>query len=394
MDRTVVHMDLDSFFVSVSTLMNPALKGKPVIIGGSSDRGVVASCSYEARKFGIHSAMPVKLARRLCPDLIAVRGDYEEYTRYSNIVTDIISEKVPLYEKSSIDEFYVDLSGMERFFGSYLLATELRQKITKETGLPISFGLSKNKTVSKVATGEAKPNGQMKIDPGTEKIFLAPLHINKIPMIGEKTSALLRSMGVEKVRTLQQMPVELLQHVLGENGISIWRKANGIDTTPVVPYSERKSISTEETFDSDTIDVSKLKGIMVKMTEKIAFQMRNEDKLTSCVTVKLRYSDFDTHTMQARIAYSSCDHILIARVKELFEKLYTRRMLVRLIGVRFSHLVQGGHQVNMFEDSEEMIKLYQAMDRMRKRFGKDKVERAVGGDFHMREFNPFNGIRK
>ena len=394
MDHTIVHMDLDSFFVSVSTLMNPSLKGKPVIIGGTSDRGVVASCSYEARKFGIHSAMPVKLARRLCPDLIAVRGDYEEYTKYSDIVTEIIKEKVPLYEKSSIDEFYIDLTGMERFFGSYKLATELRHRITKETGLPISFGLSKNKTVSKVATGEAKPNGQMKIDFGNEKSFLAPLHVNKIPMIGEKTSALLRSMGVEKVYTLQQMPVELLHHVLGENGTSIWRKANGIDTTPVIPYSERKSISTEETFDSDTIDVNKLKGILVKMTEKIAFQMRSDEQLTSCITVKLRYSDFDTHTMQARIAYTSCDHTLIDRVKELFEKLYNRRMLVRLIGVRFSHLVYGGHQVNMFEDSEEMIKLYQAMDRMRKRFGKDTIERAVGGDFKMREFNPFNGIRK
>ena len=394
MDRTVVHMDLDSFFVSVSTLMNPSLKGKPVVIGGSSDRGVVASCSYEARRFGIHSAVPMKIARRLCPELKVVRGDYEEYTKYSNTVTEIISEKVPLYEKSSIDEFYIDLTGMERFFGSYKLATELRQRITRETGLPISFGLSKNKTVSKVATGEAKPNGQMKIEFGTEKPFLAPLSVSKIPMIGEKTSQLLRSMGVEKVHTLQQMPVELLQHVLGENGTSIWCKANGIDNSPVEPYSERKSISTEETFDSDTIDVTKLKGILVKMTEKIAFQMRTEEKLTSCVTVKVRYSDFDTHTMQARIAYTSCDHSLIARVKELFEKLYSRRMLVRLIGVRFSHLVHGGHQVNMFEDSEEMIKLYQAMDRMRKRFGKDKIERAVAEEYHMKMFNPFNGIAR
>lgn len=392
--RTVVHMDLDSFFVSVSTLLNPELKNKPVVIGANSDRGVVASCSYEARKFGIHSAMPMKLAKRLCPELTIVRGDYEDYTKYSDIVTEIIGGEVPLYEKSSIDEFYIDLTGMDRFFGCYKLASELRQKITRETGLPISFGLSQNKTVSKVATGEAKPNGQMKIDYGNEKPFLAPLHVRKIPMIGEKTSQLLSSMGVEKVQTLQQMPIELLQHVLGENGSSIWRKANGIDNSPVEAYSERKSISTEETFDSDTIDVHKLKGILVKMTEKIAFQMRNEEKLTSCITVKVRYSDFDTHTMQARIPYSSCDHTLIARVKELFEKLYNRRMLVRLIGVRFSHLVHGGHQVNMFEDSEEMIKLYQAMDRMRKRFGDDKVERAIAAEYQMRDFNPFNGITR
>jgi DNA polymerase-4 len=336
----------------------------------------------------------MKLARRLCPELVVVRGDYEDYTKYSDTVTEIIAEKVPLYEKSSIDEFYIDLTGMERFFGSYKLATELRHTITKETGLPISFGLSKNKTVSKVATGEAKPNGQLKIDFGTEKEFLAPLLVNKIPMIGEKTAQLLRSMGVDRVRTLQQMPIELLQNVLGENGSTIWRKANGIDHTPVIPYSERKSISTEETFDMDTIDIHKLKGILVKMTEKIAFQMRDEQKLTSCVTVKVRYSDFDTHTMQARIPYTSCDHTLIARVKELFDKLYNRRMLVRLVGVRFSHLVHGAHQVNMFEDSEELIRLYQAMDRMRRRFGDDKVERAIGGEYEMRDFNPFNGIKK
>ncbi|HEY6159920.1 MAG TPA: DNA polymerase IV, partial [Bacteroidia bacterium] len=320
--------------------------------------------------------------------------DYEDYTKYSDMVTEIISEKVPLYEKSSIDEFYIDLTGMDRFFGTYKFASELRQKIMKETRLPISFGLSRNKTVSKVATGEAKPNGQMKIDFGTEKNFLAPLHVRKIPMIGEKTAQLLYTMGVEKVLTLQQMPPELLQHVLGENGLSIWKKANGIDNTPVVPYSERKSISTEETFDSDTIDISKLKAILVKMTEKIAFQMRTEQKLTSCVTVKVRYSDFDTHTMQARIAYTACDHTLIARVKELFDKLYNRRLLVRLVGVRFSHLVHGAHQVDMFEDSEEMIKLYQAMDRMRRRFGDDKIERAIGAEYEMREFNPFNGIKK
>jgi DNA polymerase-4 len=257
--RTIVHMDLDTFFVSVSRLQNSALEGKPVLVGGMGDRGVVASCSYEARAYGVHSAMPMKLARRLCPDAIVVRGDFEDYTYYSNTVTNIIKESVPLYEKTSIDEFYIDMSGMDRFFGCYSLASDLRQKIKKETGLPISFGLSGNKTVSKIATGEAKPNGQKKIDFGTEKQFLAPLRIDKIPMIGEKTAHLLHTMGVQKVRTLQEMPVELLQHVLGENGIVIWKKANGIDNSPVEPYSERKSISSEETFSQDTIDVSQLR---------------------------------------------------------------------------------------------------------------------------------------
>lgn len=393
-NRTIVHMDMDSFFVSVSVLHKPALRGKPVLVGGSSDRGVVAACSYEARSYGIHSAMPMKTARRLCPEAIIIRGDYEEYSKFSEIVTEIIREKVPLYEKSSIDEFYIDLTGMDRFFGCYKFASELRQKIIKETLLPISLGFSKNKTVSKVATGEAKPNGQKKIEFGLEKNFLAPLSVNKIPMIGEKTYHLLRSMGVEKVCTLQEMPSELLQMVLGENGLNIWKKANGIDNSPVVPYHERKSISSEETFDTDTIDVAKLNSIIVTMTEKLAFQLRTENKLTACVTIKIRYSDFNTHTMQTRIPYTSCDHTLIARAKELFGKLFNRRMLIRLIGVRFSHLVGGGHQINLFEDSQEIIQLYQAMDRIRNRFGENKIHRATTDVFNLREFNPFNGIRK
>lgn len=392
--RSVVHLDLDTFFVSVSRLQNSALTGKPVLVGGSSDRGVVASCSYEARKYGIHSAMPMKLARRLCPEAIIVRGDYEQYTRYSDMITEIISGSVPVCEKSSIDEFYLDLTGMDRFFGCYKWASELRQRIIKETGLPISFGMSRNKTVSKVATGEAKPNGQMQIEYGTEKQFLSPLPVTKIPMIGEKTARLLHSMGVEKVNTLQQMPVQLLENVLGQNGIIIWKKANGIDNTPVEPYSERKSISTEETFETDTTEITKLKAVLVAMTEKLCFQLRSEQKLTSCVTVKIRYSDFDTHTTQARIPYTSCDHILIGRVKELFTKLFQRRMLVRLVGVRFSHLVHGHYQINLFEDSEEMIRLYQAMDHIRTRFGENKLFRAVVKDISLRTFNPFNGIAR
>jgi DNA polymerase-4 len=387
-------MDLDSFFVSVSVLQRPLLRGKPVLVGGTSDRGVVAACSYEARKYGIHSAMPIKTAKRLCPDAIIIKGDYEEYSKFSEIITEMIKEQVPLYEKSSIDEFYIDLTGMDKFFGCYKFASELRQKIIRETRLPISLGFSKNKTVSKVATGEAKPNGQKKIDYGSEKNFLAPLSVKKIPMIGDKTFHLLRSMGVEKVYTLQEMPVEMLEMVLGENGLTIWKKANGIDNSPVVPYQERKSISSEETFETDTIDVNMIKSVLVSMTEKLTYQLRAENKLSSCVTIKIRYSDFNTHTMQSRISYTSCDHTLISKAKELFNKLYNKRLLIRLIGIRFSHLAGGGHQINLFEDSQEIIQLYQAMDRIRKRFGEDKIHRAVTEGFNLRAFNPFNGIRK
>ena len=392
MNRSIMHIDLDSFFVSVERLVNPELVGKPVLVGGTSDRGVVASCSYEARTFGIHSAMSMKMARQLCPDAIIVRGDHEQYSYYSNVITDIIKDGMPLYEKTSIDEFYIDLTGMDKFFGCYKMATELRQKIIRETNLPISFALSTNKTVAKVGTGEAKPNGQREIPFGTEKNFLAPLSVKKIPMVGDKTYMLLRNMGITHIHTVQKMPVELMEQVLGQSGIVIWKKANGIDSSPVEPYSERKSISTERTFDKDTIDVKALKEMLVSMTEKLAFQLRDEQKLTSCITVKIRYSDFNTYTIQAAVPYTSLDHILISKAKELFDKLYQKRMLIRLIGVRLSHLVRGSYQYNLFEESEQLLSLYQTMDKLRQRYGKDAIKRAVGMGITHRDFNPFNGL--
>jgi DNA polymerase-4 len=387
----IVHIDLDTFFVSVERLKDDRLKGKPVAVGGTGDRGVVASCSYEARAFGVHSAMPMRQARMLCPELVTVRGDYEHYSHYSNMITDIVKENVPLYEKSSIDEFYIDMTGMDRFFGTYTYMQELRERIIRETGLPISFGLSENKTVSKVATGQAKPNNHMKIDHGVEKPFLAPLPVKKIPMVGEVTGQLLRKMGIVQIKTIQEMPQQVMENILGENGRVIWRKANGIDTSPVEPYTERKSISSEETFESDTIDVARIRTIMMAMTENLAYQLRKEGKLTSVVAVKIRYSDFDTHTKQMRIPYTSTDHTLMKVVKELFDKLYERRVLIRLVGVRFSGLVNGGYQINLLEDAEHTIRLYQEMDYVRKRFGDNAVKRVSAMGFQMRRFNPFKG---
>lgn len=390
--RSVVHMDLDSFFVSVERLHNPELVGKPVLIGGTSNRGVVASCSYEARTCGIRSAMPMRQARELCPEAIVVRGDSGAYSKHSNIVTDIIKETVPVFEKTSIDEFYMDLTGMDQFFGCMQFATELRHKIMKESGLPISFGLSTNKTVAKVATGEAKPNNKIHVASGNEKPFLAPLSLRKIPMVGTKTYQTLCNLGVKRVAAVQQMPQDLLVSVLGKMGTVLWKKANGIDHAPVIPYSERKSISTERTFERDTIDVARLKSLLIAMTENLCFQLRRGKKLTACITVKVRYSDFNTHTLQARIPYTSADHLLIPKVLELFQKLYNKRLLVRLIGVRMSHLVGGGYQINLFEDSEEMINLYQAMDKMRERFGDRAVIRAAGKEAKtIGRGNPFNG---
>ena len=376
-NRCIVHLDLDTFFVSVERLMNSALINKPVIIGGTSDRGVVASCSYEARQFGVHSAMSMKMARTLCDHAIVIRGDMDEYSKYSKVVTEIISEKAPVYEKASIDEHYIDITGMDRFFGNLKWSQELRHKIIKETGLPISFGISANKTVSKIATGEAKPNGLLNISPMGIQPFLNPLSIRKIPMVGNKTYYMLRSMGISTISTLRQIHPEMMESVMGKNGLVIWKKANGIDPSPVRQYSERKSISTERTFETDTIDIIMLRNLLIGMVEKITFQLRKKQKLTSCVTVKIRYSNFDTHTLQSHIPYTAFDHILIDKALELFKRLYNRRILIRLIGVKFSHLVQGSQQLNMFEDTPEMTSLYQAMDKIRLRFGSNAVRRAV-----------------
>lgn len=384
--RNVLHLDLDTFFVSVERLRNSELNGKPLIIGGKNGRGVVAACSYETRTFGVHSAMPMRLALQLCPQAMVISGDMEAYSNHSKMITEIIAEQAPLFEKASIDEFYVDLTGMDKFFGCWQWAHELRQKIIKYSGLPLSLGLSINKTVSKVATGEAKPNNEKHVPRGQEKPFLAPLSIKKIPMIGEKTYRALRMRGIEKIITLSQMPVQYLQQLLGKNGLVIWKKANGIDPTPVVPYSEAKSISTEQTFQQDTIDVKQLRQILIGMTEKLGHSLRESQKLTSCVTVKIRYSNFDTETRQIRIPYTSCDHVLIRHALELFEKLYQRRMLLRLVGVRFSGLVHGNHQISLFDDTPEQVNLYQAMDRIRRKFGSDKVMRASGlGVYDRRE---------
>ncbi len=377
-NRTIVHLDLDTFFVSVERLRNSKLNGKPVIIGGVSDRGVVAGCSYEARRFGVHSAMPMQTARRLCSQAVFIRGDMDLYSKYSRLVTEIIAEKAPLFEKASIDEHYLDITGMDRFFGSYKWAGELKQTIINETGLPISFGLSVNKTVSKIATGEAKPDGQLQVPYPVIKSFLAPLSIRKIPMIGNKSYNLLRSMGVKTIKTLQKIPPEMLESVMGKNGITVWRKANGIDPAPVKPYYERKSIGTEKTFDRDTIDIKRLKEILTSMVEKTAFELRQKNRLAGKVVVKIRYSNYDTHTLQKQIAYTAFDHVLIATAQELFDRLYNRRMLIRLIGIRLSDLVTGNQQLDLFEDAPEMISLYQAMDQIRKRFGNKAIGRAVG----------------
>jgi DNA polymerase IV len=378
--RHITHLDLDQFFVSVEYLRNPKLKGKPILIGGLSNRGVVASCSYEARKFGIHSGMPMRNALRLCRHATVIKSDFEAYSQYSQMVTEIIKENAPpQFEKSSIDEFYIDMTGMEKHFGSLKFSEDLKKKISKESGLSISYALSSNKTVSKVATNEVKPNGQIEIPFGNEKGFLAPLSITKIPGIGKERGFKLLKMGVETVKTFTEIPVKMVCNLFGKDGITLHRKANGIDNSPVIPFREQKALSTETTFQTDTIDTSFIYKKLVRMTERLAFDLRKHNRLTGCVTVKIRYSDFVTETKQQALkAYTNQDHVLLQKVKELFDKLYNRRQLIRLVGVRFTDLIPGVYQIHLYDDTQELINYYRAVDSVKNRFGEDLLIRAAG----------------
>lgn len=372
-DKHIIHMDQDAFFVAVEVRKDPSLVGKPVIIGGTSDRGVVASCSYEARKFGVHSAMPSRMAKQLCPHAIFVRGNMDEYSKASLEITDILRERVPVIEKASIDEHYIDMTGMDRFHGVMKYAHELREVVIRETQLPISFGLSVNKTVSKMATNECKPNGELNIESASVVPFLNPLSIKKIPGLGEKTFVKLSDMGVRRIVQLSAVHPDMMVSVLGKNGLVLLNKAKGIDHSPVVPYTEQKSIGTQSTFKADTIDVESINHLLSAMVMDLGFELREKQKLTACVTVTIRYSNFETVTKQAMIPYTSLDKVLLLKVKELFRSVYSKRMLLRLVGVRFSHLVSGFEQMDMYSSSKEAYSLCQAMDKIRRRFGPDSL---------------------
>ncbi len=374
--RHIAHFDLDAFFVSVECLKNPALKGKPLIVGGDGQRGIVAACSYEARKFGIESAMPALAAKRLCPHAIFLKGSYGEYSTYSRMVTSIIASKVPLFEKASIDEFYIDLTGMDKFFGVSNYTRELRETIIRETGLPISCGLSANKLVSKMATNEAKPNGYLEVPPGRETAFLWPLTVDKIPMVGKQTQAQLFNMGIKTIEQLAHTPYETLEKTFGKWGTALWNKAHGISDSIVKQYSEQKSISHENTFNEDTTDLVFLNKELVRLTEQTAYDLRDEKKLTGCVTVKIKYADFEKTTRQEIIDYTALDDVLLTKVKSLFQKLYKKGEKIRLLGVRFSQLIPFTMQMNLFDDSQERLHLYQAIDGIKNQFGKNFVTKA------------------
>lgn len=371
----IAHFDLDSFFVSVEILNNPSLKGKPVIVGGR-ERGVVAACSYEARKFGIHSGMPSKKALQLCPQLIVSNSSRADYSRYSRWVTQIIAAKAPLFEKASVDEFYIDLSGMEKFFNPLQWTIDLRQEIIDETHLPISFGLASNKMMAKIATNEAKPNGYLQVPFGMEKEFLAPLAVNKIPGVGDHTHEILKSMGIVTIKDVSERTGEELEERLGKWGIDLWNKSHGIHNGVVSQYHEAKSVSSENTFEENKTDTRFLKSELVRLTEKIAFELRQDGKVTGCVAVKIRYPDFETVSRQTTVPYTCADDEIIPVVKELFDKLYRKGEPVRLLGVRLSELTNDAIQTNLFDDVERKSNLYKAIDNVKNRFGKNSLTRA------------------
>jgi len=376
--RYIAHFDLDAFFVSVECLNDPSLKGKPLIVGGHNERGVVAACSYEARKFGVHSAMPMKTAMRLCPQALVVSGTRGEYSKYSRIVTEIIESKAPLFEKASIDEFYLDLTGMDKYFDPFQWTIQLREEIIAKTKLPISFALASNKLVAKIATDLAKPNGYIQVPAGKEKEFLAPMLVSKIPGVGEQMTASLREFGIHTIRELSEQSIGFLEKTFGKWGEELWYKANGIHDSEVIPYYEAKSISTENTFDENIKDASELLTELVGMTEKVAYELRQENKMAGCISVKIRYPDFETTSRQTTIPYTFYDDELILQAKQLFHKLWRKDDPIRLLGVRLSELTDEAIQTNLFSNVEKKSELYKAIDEVKNRFGTDLITKATG----------------
>jgi DNA polymerase-4 len=373
--RIIVHLDLDTFFLSVELLNHPEHIGKPAFVGGR-DRGVVTSASYEARAFGVRSGMPSRKALQLCPQAIVLGGSRGEYSRYSRWVTQIIEAKAPLFEKASVDEFYIDLTGMQKFFDPLQWTIDLRKQIMDETKLPISFGMASNKMMAKIATDEAKPNGYLQVPFGKEKEFLAPMKVSKIPGVGEHTYEVLKAMGILTIRDISERTKEELEERLGKWGIDLWYKSQGIHDGEVSNYHEAKSISSEHTFDENKLDVAFLKSELVRLTEKIAYELRQDGKVAGCVAVKIRYHDFETTSRQTTISYSCADDEFIPVVKELFDKLYKKGEPVRLLGVRLSELTQDAIQTNLFDDVERKTGLYKAIDNVKNRFGKNALNRA------------------
>jgi len=376
---SILHVDMDAFFVSVELLERPELRGKAVVVGGRPDqRGVVSAASYEARKYGIHSAMPLRTAGRLCPHAVFLDGHHEKYGEWSDRVAAILAKFSPVVEMVSIDEAYLDLSGTERLHGPPLAAADkLLRTITQTTALPCSAGLATTRLVAKVASEQAKPRGLIWVAPGREERFLAPLPVRKIPGIGEVTERALRALGIETVEQIAAVPHEKLEKIFGQWGTALYRKARGGDSYEFVIDAEPKSISHNHTFGEDTEDSNTLDAMLSHLSQKACKRLREAGLATRTLTLTIRYAGFETHTRSKTLGESTrLDADIFAVFQELFRVHRDPRRKIRLLGVSLSGLTHGNEQLDLLdaERRARLEKLTSAADRLRDRFGFGKVQ--------------------
>jgi DNA polymerase-4 len=376
--RTIFHIDLDAFFVTVEQVLNPSLRNKPVIVGGRpGGRGVVASASYECRKFGVHAAMPLARAQRLCPQAIFLTGNYRKYGEFSDKFMSILSGYSPCMEPGGLDEAYLDVTGCENFGSWRNLALAMKERIKKETGLVASVGIAPCKVVAKVASDLSKPDGLIEVLPGQEKTFLAPLAVRKLPGVGEKTAKVLKSAGIETIGQLAEMPLELFRSRYGEGMLWLSEHARGIDSSPVEMRGEAKSISRETTFEKDTMDTGFLKATLRYFAEKLGADLRESNKKARTVTLKLRYADFETvnRSTTSREAMNLDDAVFQSGVNLLEKTLGKKFRPVRLIGLEVSNLIAGETQLGLFDaDAKRLEKVDRAVDYIRDKYGFDAIQ--------------------
>jgi DNA polymerase IV len=376
--KTIFHIDMDAFFVSVERILDPSLEGKPVIVGGDPHgRGVVAACSYEARKFGLHSAMPIKNAYRLCPQGVYLHGHYKEYVRYSHAVKNFLEKKLPLVQQASVDEFYFDFTGCEKIYGTAVeFAAYLQKEIGKQFSLPCSIGIASNKTIVKIASDFKKPMGITYVPAGTEKEFLAPLPIERVPGVGKKTCPILRARGFKTVGDLANSSADYLATLLGKFGTDLWEKANGYGNDVLSQEHDRKSISKETTFEEDIVSKPRIESYIFEMSGSVGQSIRNENWQALTISIKLRYSDFETITRAKTLARpTDDDKIIFETARDLFRKAFTRRVGIRLIGIHLSKLNQFFEQEVLFEDEDAVRKrMLRAIMKIRDKFGYSAIQ--------------------
>ncbi len=379
--KQIAHLDLDCFYVSVERIEDPSLVGKPVIVGGTpTGRGVVASASYEARKFGVHSAMPTAKALRLCPQLIVVSSHFDEYGAYSDNLHKRLQEIAPVVERASIDEMYLDFAGCESIYGNDLpgFMKTLQRLVWDEFKLPCTIALASNKTLAKIATDTVKPGGLCFVPHGREKEFLAPLPIDAIPGVGKRTAEVLRKHGFQKVVDLQEAQQNALIELLGKHGIWIHSVANGYSSDTVSPEHTRKSISREETFAHDISDKHQLEQELHRLVEDVCSSLRSHRWRARTVTLKLRYADFKTITHAASIEPAEDDALVFTVAKNLFHEAYNGKKAVRLLGVRLSNFVDDAQlELSLFDVNQRRHQMFDAVDQLRKKYGDEVIH--IGG---------------